>query len=67
MTENREVASAKSLVLKDKSSTKSLIYIKNNKGPRMENLENSCLNISPGRILPSHIVNLSFMGGERFL
>ena len=32
----REVSSAKSLVLEDKRSAKSLIYIKNNNGPRME-------------------------------
>ena len=36
ITEKREVSSAKSLVLEDKPSAKSLIYIKNNNGPRME-------------------------------
>ena len=34
--EKREVSSAKSLVLEDKPSVKSLIYIKNNNGPRVE-------------------------------
>ena len=33
--EKREVSSARSLVLEDKPSAKSLIYIKNNNGPRM--------------------------------
>ena len=36
ITEKREISSAKSLVLEDKPSDKSLIYIKNNNGPRME-------------------------------
>ena len=34
--EKRKVSSAKSLILEDKSSAKSLICIKNNNGPRME-------------------------------
>ena len=36
ITEKREVSSAKSLVLEDKPSAKSLIYIENNNGPRMK-------------------------------
>ena len=36
IAEKREVSSAKSLVLDDKPSAKSLIYTKNDNGPRME-------------------------------
>ena len=43
----REALSAKSLALEDKPSLKSLIYIKNNNGARMEPWETPALNISP--------------------
>ena len=36
ITENREVLPAKILVRENKASAKSLIYIKNNNGPKME-------------------------------
>ena len=49
ITEKREVSSAKSLVLEETPSDKSLIYFKNNNSPRMRN---SCINISPWRRLP---------------
>ena len=43
ITENKGVSSANSLVFKDKSSDKSMIYIKNNNGPSAEPWETPAL------------------------
>ena len=45
ITKKREVSSAKSLVLEDKPSAKSLIHIKNNHGPRMQPWETPALTL----------------------
>ena len=36
VTENRDVSSANSFALEDRSPDKSFMYIKNNNGPKME-------------------------------